>query len=83
MGDTTRYALETASGATVTVKQQNRAGNGLFAPSQPACVTWSIGDTRLVADFGRTYAACKWPSRAKAAISSVVCVKAAPGDRSI
>ncbi|MEJ1975785.1 MAG: ABC transporter ATP-binding protein [Acetobacteraceae bacterium] len=48
MGDMTRYALETASGHMLVVKQPNRAGSPLLATSDPALVTWAIEDTRLV-----------------------------------
>jgi putative spermidine/putrescine transport system ATP-binding protein len=48
MGDTTRYALETGTGETVLVKQQNRAATPLLAVAEPALVTWAIEDTRLV-----------------------------------
>jgi spermidine/putrescine ABC transporter ATP-binding subunit len=48
MGETTRYALETATGQTVLVKQQNRAGIPVVAQGAPAVVVWAVEDTRLV-----------------------------------
>ena len=49
MGETTRYALVTASGQTLLVKQANRAGLPMLAVDQAAVVTWAIADTKLVA----------------------------------
>ena len=48
MGEMTRYALRTASGAALVVKQLHRAGATVLAPGEPACVVWAIEDTRLV-----------------------------------
>ena len=48
MGEATRYALETATGETLLVKQQNRAGLPPLHPGALALVTWAVEDTRLV-----------------------------------
>ena len=49
MGDLTRYALQTQSGHTILVKQQNRAGAPVLAPGETTLVTWAVEDTRLIA----------------------------------
>jgi putative spermidine/putrescine transport system ATP-binding protein len=49
MGDMIRYALETASGATLLVKQQNRAAATPLAVADRALVAWAAEDTRLLA----------------------------------
>ena len=48
MGEATRYALETATGQVVLVKQHNRAGLPPLHPGADALVTWAVADTRLV-----------------------------------
>jgi spermidine/putrescine ABC transporter ATP-binding subunit len=48
MGEATRYALETASGHMILVRQQNRAGIPMLATDAPAVVAWAVDDTRLV-----------------------------------
>jgi spermidine/putrescine ABC transporter ATP-binding subunit len=48
MGEATRYALRTASGQMLLVRQQNRAGLPVLGPDAPAVVSWAVEDTRLV-----------------------------------
>ena len=48
MGEATRFALETATGEVLLVKQQNRAGVAPLAAGAQALVTWAVADTRLV-----------------------------------
>jgi spermidine/putrescine ABC transporter ATP-binding subunit len=48
MGEMSRYALRTESGASVIVKQVHRAGGGVIAPGEKAWVVWGVEDTRLV-----------------------------------
>lgn len=48
MGDATRYALQTATGETLLVKQTNRAGLLFLTVGTQALVTWAVADTRLV-----------------------------------
>ena len=48
MGDGTRYAMQTATGETLLVRQPNRAGLPALRPGEAALLTWAIADTRLV-----------------------------------
>jgi spermidine/putrescine ABC transporter ATP-binding subunit len=49
MGEMTRYVLQTATGATLTVKRPHRPGDTPLAPGDTASVSWAVTDTRLVA----------------------------------
>ena len=48
MGEMTRYALATASGALLIAKQTHRAGAPILSLGDKASLTWSPADTRLV-----------------------------------
>ena len=48
MGEVTRYGLETRTGLTLLVKQQNRAGLPPLHQGDEALVSWAVADTRLV-----------------------------------
>ncbi len=48
MGEATRYALVTATGQVLLVKQQNRAGLAPLQVGAAAMVVWAVEDTRLV-----------------------------------
>jgi hypothetical protein len=41
--------LQTAAGATLTVKRPHRPGDTPLAPGDTASVSWAVTDTRLVA----------------------------------
>ena len=49
LGEMIRYAVRTASGSVLIVKQVHRAGATILAPGQAASVVWAVEDTRLVA----------------------------------
>ncbi len=48
MGEMTRYALVTASGALLIAKQTHRAGAAMLRPGDQARIIWAAEDTRLV-----------------------------------
>ncbi len=49
MGEMTRYVLQGAGGAPLTVKQPHRPGDSPLASGDAAVVSWAVTDTRLVA----------------------------------
>jgi len=48
VGEMRRYALETALGASIILKQQHRFGVRTPQPSERVVIEWSIEDTLIV-----------------------------------